>query len=519
MTLDLLYASLLMSLLAAFIAMLGKQWLNRYLRHSGGSTVGRCGDRQRKSNGLEKWPFRFFIESLPLMLQIALLLLACGISQYIWSINTSVARVIISLTTLGVLFYIGIVAAGTSSYECPFQTPVSTGLRYVIDSGIVQRLFPLLINAAWKNALEFLAGLSPLGAISLIYAPCMYIWQGLLSTPHHIYGLMQYLSSWEISPSHFMSGICSVATKVGHQLIILLLQTDQALRNAKRRMVQMIQRFKCARLLPTSIRDTDQQPAPLSNGTGLLVHVRNLEALRKQNTDNAHCVCWVLRNITDPEAIDSAIRLAGTIHWFDDNSHHDPPFDLIISTFDACFDSTKQLYPGMRDRAYFSARAILRINVRARVQSCEFASKYPIPEVSSNTAQYTDPDLRHIIRMLKCNTRPGRPTLEFPKAGVNTHNHLLWMSNLFVDLTHVGPNPILRSYESYLSVAATNNQAVIANTLLLWYMILGGHVEEQTFWITDKSYAVDSLTVLSAHLLLCILVILWNPSSLTYPQE
>ena len=30
-TLDLLYASLLMSLLAAFVAMLGKQWLNRYL--------------------------------------------------------------------------------------------------------------------------------------------------------------------------------------------------------------------------------------------------------------------------------------------------------------------------------------------------------------------------------------------------------------------------------------------------------------------------------------------------------
>lgn len=34
-----------------------------------------CGDRQRKLDGLEKWPFRLFIESLPIMLQIALLLL------------------------------------------------------------------------------------------------------------------------------------------------------------------------------------------------------------------------------------------------------------------------------------------------------------------------------------------------------------------------------------------------------------------------------------------------------------
>ena len=82
-----------MSLLAAFVAMLGKQWLNRYLRHTGGSMVERCGDRQRKFDGLEKWPFRLFIESLPIMLQIALLLLASGLSRYMWSVNTSVARV------------------------------------------------------------------------------------------------------------------------------------------------------------------------------------------------------------------------------------------------------------------------------------------------------------------------------------------------------------------------------------------------------------------------------------------
>jgi len=28
--------------------------------------IERCGDRQRKCDGLEKWPFRFFIDSLPL---------------------------------------------------------------------------------------------------------------------------------------------------------------------------------------------------------------------------------------------------------------------------------------------------------------------------------------------------------------------------------------------------------------------------------------------------------------------
>ena len=88
--------------------------------------IERCGDRQRKFDGLEKRPFRLFIESLPIMLQIALLL-TCGLSRYMWSVNTSVARVVISFTVLG-LFYIGTVVAGTSSYEYPFQTPASIAL-------------------------------------------------------------------------------------------------------------------------------------------------------------------------------------------------------------------------------------------------------------------------------------------------------------------------------------------------------------------------------------------------------
>jgi len=488
-TSDLLYASLLMSLLAAFVAMLGKQWLSRYLRHAGGSMAERCGDRQRKFDGLEKWPFRFFIESLPVMLQIALLLLACGLSRYVWSVNTSVARVVISFTALGLIFYIGIVAAGASSYECPFQTPASEGLRYLRDSGVTRKL---------------LARMSPSNAISLIHATWVSTRQGFISAPHHVHGTTRYPPSWDISPSRIVSGIRSTATGVGHRMIILLPRIDRAFGNVKQRLVQRIRSFRHTRLLPTTIEEADQEPGPLRNSPGLLVRVWNLEALRKQNMDNACCISWVLRNITDPEAIDSAIRLAGTIRWFDGGSDHNPPFDLIVSTFNACFDSAKQPYPGMRDRAYFSARAILQISMRARVQSHEHASKYPIPEVpfpedSSNTSPHTDHDLHHVTRMLQCNFNSERPTLDFPMTGANTHDHLLWMSNLFVDLTRVGPNPILRSYDSYLSAAVTNHRATIANTLLIWYMFLGGHVEEETFWATDKSYAVDPLIFLSAH--------------------
>jgi len=560
-----------MSLLATFVAMLGKQWLNRYLRHTGRSMVERCGDRQRKFDGLEKWPFRLFIESLPIMLQIALLLLTCGLSRYMWSVNTSVARVIISFTVLGTLFYIGIVVAGTSLYECPFQTPASIGLRYLRDSGmarkILARLSPSnaiqLIYASQKITRRLVVKMfGPSNIISFMYTTWMDTRQGFVSTFHHIYDIMRYPFSRETPLSCIVTSIHRISTKVGyqiiitllriglaigdatqrlvqeirrlrpavllpvttedahhqprvitvnhstsrkvrHQIIITLLRIDRVIGNVKQRLVQEILRFRHVALLPVTAKDAHHQPRVHRNGPGLRVYVQNLEALQRQNDDNARCVYWILRKITDPEAIDSDIRLAGTIRWFDGDSNHNPPYDSIVSTFKTCFDSAKQLYPGMRDRAYFSARAILQINVRARAQSHEYASKYSVPPIPWSSFKHTDPDLHHVLHMLKRNSGTHGPILRFPRGDTNTHAHSLWMSNLFMDLTRVAPNPTLKSYKSYLSAAVTDHRPVIANILLLWYMFLGGHVEEETLWAIDKSYAVVLLSLLSGWLMFC----------------
>ena len=272
--------------------------MNRYLRHTGGSVIERCGDRQRKFDGLKKWPFHLFIESLPVMLQIALLLLAGGLSRYMWSVNISVAGVVISSTVLGILFYIGTVVAGASSYECPFQTPASTALRRLRCSATIRK------SSFWIN---------------------------------------------------------------------------RTVRNAKQRLARVIRRFGCA-LLPITTTDIYLEP----------------------------------------------------------------------------------------------------------------------------------PDLHHIIRILECNSGPSGPTLDFPRRGENSPTHLLWMSNLFLDLTHVGQNPTLKSYESYLSAAAADHRIVV-NTLVMWYTFLGGRVENEIFWVIDKSYVTVLLPFFPACLLrLRTLAIRWN---------
>ena len=142
----LLYASLFTSLFAAFLAMLGKQWLNRYAGHRGGSVAERCRDRQRKLNGLQRWPFRIVIESLPVFLQFSLFLLGAALSRFLWDITRTIASVAIGFTACGVSFYVCIVVAGTLSYECPFQTPLSLILRSlridVLASKLISISFP-----------------------------------------------------------------------------------------------------------------------------------------------------------------------------------------------------------------------------------------------------------------------------------------------------------------------------------------------------------------------------------------
>ena len=423
----------------------------------------RCGDRQRKFDGLEKWPFRTFVESLPIMLQIALLLLACGLSRYMWAVNTSVAYVIIFLSALGVIFYIGIVVAGTSSYECPFQTPASMGLRSLGNS---------------KRTKRVLASLSLPRVIWYARVGWRDVGRWPASQSRYIRDAVKGVPSWNISFSSAVSGVRVGVRTIGHRVIIAILRADQAFGNYKRRL-----------LLPISVADTGHQPHT-PQGIGLPMAPRDLVTLRRRNADDARCVSWILRNITDPEAIDSALRLAGNIRWFDGNVDVDPPYDYFISTFEASLGSNKKPCPGMRDRAYFSGRAILRISACARLRSQESAARYPIPQYSF---QDIGGDLGSLISVLKCWSSNPPDCAHVPHPA-STPPHTLWMSNFLVDFIRANSNGRtlpLSDFPLFLfRRMGTSNPTADVNILLAWCVFLGGRVEEEAFWVTEKSYVV-----------------------------
>ena len=123
---SILFASLSITLFVAFIAVLGKQWILYYTRvTTWGNIVDRGKERQAKLAGLQKWGLHLIMESLPVMLQLALLLFGAALAVYLWGLNISAAEAVSVVTSIGLAFYTCITLFAAIYSDCPFQTPLS----------------------------------------------------------------------------------------------------------------------------------------------------------------------------------------------------------------------------------------------------------------------------------------------------------------------------------------------------------------------------------------------------------
>ncbi|KAJ7909434.1 hypothetical protein B0H13DRAFT_2330376 [Mycena leptocephala] len=128
-------STLFTALLAALLAVLGKQWIMYYQATGSRGTIEERGlDRQRKLDGIRRWRFDLILQIFPMLLQLPLLLFSSALSFYLWSIHRSVAVIILVLTNLGVFTYIGLLVAAIAFPDCPFQTPLAPFLLRVSAS-------------------------------------------------------------------------------------------------------------------------------------------------------------------------------------------------------------------------------------------------------------------------------------------------------------------------------------------------------------------------------------------------
>ena len=491
----LMYASLLISLLAAFTAMLGKQWLNRYLRNAGGSTIERCGDRQRKCDGLKKWPFHFFVKSLLLMLQVALLLLACGLCKHMGSINASVAGVLITLTVLGVLFYLGIVVVGTSLYECPFQTPVSAALCSV-----------------WKIAKPYITTTLHLALSTGTSLPVLtslhHLWEAIQCQVLHVLLWLPSITQWFRSHNPSLP----VTQPTLQQPVPWLASLHSLWENIQCRNL-------CAALHLPQIQPLPTLSIP-PTATSLWLTPAALSTLCSTNASDVRCVSWILWSITDPEALDAAIRLAGTVWWFEDGLDVEPPYDQIISTLKGCFDSNGRIYPGSRDRAYHFAQAALWIHICAMCVSGKFGKRFPLPTIAHDTTS-SDPDLNHLLKICASQETPYVILQMYPIYLKTTLAHLQWTSNALLYLSWAKQNVpdafSKLSQKSWSQTSRTIPLNAVLNRLLTSCIFLGWPIEGELLKIQDKMYVISFLCPPPAHT--CLLVTNLVKSCLNFPKQ
>lgn len=132
------FLSLTLSLSAALVAILCKQWVREFERHSNQSHRQYIGIRQMKLEGFEGWGVASIVMAIPLLLQSALGLFALGLIELLWNLHSSVALVVLVPTAAALLFYAltsllpGLqvmyirIRPSSTLPQCPFKSPQST---------------------------------------------------------------------------------------------------------------------------------------------------------------------------------------------------------------------------------------------------------------------------------------------------------------------------------------------------------------------------------------------------------
>lgn len=243
-------------------------------------------------------------------------------------------------------------------------------------------------------------------------------------------------------------------------------------------------------------------------------------AISRTNANDIRCVpSWILRNITDREALDAAIRLAGTVQWFASGSDVEPPFDVIYSTFESCFDSSREVYPESMDRASHSARALLQIWVFGKCRSPGFTRKRLPPQLGECRKELGQEFAAIVWGLFDGNSYDHEAL--FPTFGLA---RLQWSSNLFLWLAWTKQrtggtfdskfNSIEFEFKRWDELPPT----IVVDRLLTWCIRLGRHIDESVLLIEDKSCVPFHPFPLKMHIS-TFLVFICRQFYLNYPAQ
>ncbi|EKM57504.1 uncharacterized protein PHACADRAFT_192652 [Phanerochaete carnosa HHB-10118-sp] len=142
---SLLFLSLIFSLSAALFGILVKQWLREYMQWN--STLGAPREnvllRQLRYEALQDWHVAAIISSIPVLIELAMIMFFVGIVVLLWTLDTVVAIVV----TAAITFFLGLFSAFTVLpvifRHCPYKSPTAWACIVLCDALTTAMAYPV----------------------------------------------------------------------------------------------------------------------------------------------------------------------------------------------------------------------------------------------------------------------------------------------------------------------------------------------------------------------------------------
>ncbi|KAG8701463.1 hypothetical protein FRC08_004069 [Ceratobasidium sp. 394] len=126
------FTALALSLAAALIAMLSKEWLTTFATSRSRSPRIYTLHHQKRLRGLADWRAWLIIDLLPSMLHLSFLLFSLGLAVHLWTLDSGIAIAEVVVAGLTFIFYVGTTVLGAVCDSCPFVTQISKSLRVAL---------------------------------------------------------------------------------------------------------------------------------------------------------------------------------------------------------------------------------------------------------------------------------------------------------------------------------------------------------------------------------------------------
>ncbi|KAG8902029.1 hypothetical protein FRC00_002731 [Tulasnella sp. 408] len=144
--------SLTLALLAAFLAVLGQQWLVYYRKQSGGGAEAQRWEQLRRYLGAKRWRLEAMLDDiLPSLLQLGLVIFCVAFALYLSTLSRWLCYTVsipMGLALASILFMA--VSAAVDQW-CPFKSPLSRALQLVPSSLSQPAWLTLLYCLSWTS--------------------------------------------------------------------------------------------------------------------------------------------------------------------------------------------------------------------------------------------------------------------------------------------------------------------------------------------------------------------------------